>query len=516
MRNQTAKVAISIMAIVAITSSTALAQNALNFDGVNDNVMTTAPAITGSAARTVEAWIRTTAPGYSGSTGNQRVILDMGTMVNSSRFTFNMLWNHGIRLEVGGNGLSGTTPINNGQWRHVAATYDPLLTTNQVKLYVDGVLDIQGNLTVPVSTAAGNIIMGVRLDGVNFWSGDIDEVRVWNTVRTQAELQQFKDAEFCTPQPGLVAYFKCNQGNAGNPNPGLTTLINTVGTGNGTLNNFALTGTGSNWISGAPLTKAVTQGPTLTVTNCGPYLSPGGKTYSVSGIYNDTLNTTFGCDSIVLLNLTIKENSTTAFAATGCPTYISPSGKIWSMTGLYHDTIPNAAGCDSVIKVSLTTVTIDTSVTQTGSVSLMANATSPSATFLWIDCNTGFPVPGGNVQSLTASANGSYAVIVSYDGCSDTSGCWSIVAVGIDELKADRPFEVFPNPTCGKIYFSMNTMGGDMMVEVTNAEGRSLILNHQIPSGDPSMELGGLASGIYYLVVRDASGIIGRKKILRM
>lgn len=516
MRIQIVKIAIFIAAIVAITLPSAMAQNALNFDGVNDHVMTTAPGITGSAARTVEAWIRTTAPGYSGSTGSQKVILDWGTVANSSRFTLNMLWSNGIRLEVAGNGINGTTPINNGQWRHVAATYDPLLSTNQVKLYVDGVLDIQGNLTVPVNTSAGDIRIGVRVDGVNYWNGDIDEVRVWNTVRTQAELQQYKDAEFCTPQPGLVAYFKFNQGDAGNPNPGLNTLVNTVGTGNGTLNNFTLTGTGSNWISGASLTKSVSPGPTLNITNCGPYLSPGGNTYSVSGVYTDTLNTAFGCDSIITLNLTIIDNSTSAFSATGCPTYMSPSGKIWNITGLYHDTIPNTAGCDSVIQITLTSVTIDTSVTQNGAVTLSANTTNPNATFQWIDCNTGLQINGANSQSMVTTVNGSFAVIVSYNGCSDTSNCWPIVAAGAQEMNPEKLIEVFPNPTGGKLYFSLNTIGDDIIMEVTNADGRTLILNHQVPSHDPFLDLGDLAPGIYYLIVRDSKGMFGRKKIIRM
>ncbi len=74
-------------------------------------------------------------------------------------------------LEVGGNGLSGVTAVNDGYWHHVAVVYDPN-ATNNYKLYVDGALDAQGNLTVATNTSSGTYIqIGKRVDGSNPFTG---------------------------------------------------------------------------------------------------------------------------------------------------------------------------------------------------------------------------------------------------------------------------------------------------------------------------------------------------------
>ena len=77
--------------------------NALSFDGTDDYVLTTAQGASGNSARTVEAWVKTTAncvPGAGG--GVQQTIVDWGVFATGSRFTFNLLWANAPRLEVGG------------------------------------------------------------------------------------------------------------------------------------------------------------------------------------------------------------------------------------------------------------------------------------------------------------------------------------------------------------------------------------------------------------------------------
>jgi hypothetical protein len=87
---------------------------ALDFDGTNDYVQTTYSGISGTADRTIEAWIKTTANFIPNAGGLQGVIVDWGTFSTGQRFTFNVLWSNAIRLEVGGNGVSGTIPVNDG------------------------------------------------------------------------------------------------------------------------------------------------------------------------------------------------------------------------------------------------------------------------------------------------------------------------------------------------------------------------------------------------------------------
>jgi hypothetical protein len=99
-----------------------VAQNAgLHFDGVDDYVMSDIPPIAGNTAKTVEAWIKTTANSDPNNGGVQKVIVEMGTQATGTRFTLNILYSNAIRVEVQGNGINGTTAVNDGQWHHVAA-----------------------------------------------------------------------------------------------------------------------------------------------------------------------------------------------------------------------------------------------------------------------------------------------------------------------------------------------------------------------------------------------------------
>lgn len=100
----------------------------------------------------------------------------------------------------------------------------------------------------------------------------------------------------------------------------------------------------------------------ITESACDSYISPSGKTWTSSGTYFDTIPNAAGCDSVITVDLTVNHESSSALTETVCDSYISPSGKTWTSSGTYLDTIPNAAGCDSVITVELTVNSTSTSI----------------------------------------------------------------------------------------------------------------------------------------------------------
>jgi hypothetical protein len=80
-----------------------------------------------------------------------------------------------------------------------------------------------------------------------------------------------------------------------------------------------------------------------------------GENYTTSGIYYDTLQSVHSCDSIIELTLTVN------------PTYIFPEtieicqgdsylfrGKTYTTTGIYQDTLQAISGCDSIFELDLT------------------------------------------------------------------------------------------------------------------------------------------------------------------
>jgi len=90
-----------------------------------------------------------------------------------------------------------------GQWRHIAAVSGP----GGMKLYVDGVLVAERNYEGSFA-AVGDITR--NLIGASHWytngpfNGQIDEVRVWNKARSQAEIRAGMHAALQGGEAGLV------------------------------------------------------------------------------------------------------------------------------------------------------------------------------------------------------------------------------------------------------------------------------------------------------------------------
>ena len=88
------------------------------------------------------------------------------------------------------------------------------------------------------------------------------------------------------------------------------------------------------------------------ITSCNNY-NWNGTTYSISGNYIDTLQTSFGCDSVVTLVLTINNSNSSQENITSCDNYIW-NGTTYSQTGTYTNTLQTVNGCDSTITLILT------------------------------------------------------------------------------------------------------------------------------------------------------------------
>ena len=237
----------------------------------------------------------------------------------------------------------------------------------------------------------------------------------------------------------------------------------------------------------------------FSITACDSYTVPSGdETYTVSGTYMDTIPNTAGCDSVMTITVTIN-NSKTSFSITVCDSFTVPSGdETYTVSGTYMDTIPNMAGCDSVMTITVTINTVDTMVTDS-SPTLMAHAID--ATYQWLNCDSGYAViPGETGQSFTATANGSYAVEITQNGCTDTSACVSVVNVGIVENDFGNKFLVYPNPTNGNFSIDMGEVYPVLVVSLSDLSGKMIYGLQYRQSRFLNLDINA-AAGIYLLTI---------------
>jgi hypothetical protein len=222
-------------------------RHALDFDGVNDYVSATSPVtvISPSTNLTFMAWVRPNATGLQD-------ILSLGSP-NSTEVA-ELRLNNLNQLEYGRNpttwqSVTSANSIGTGSWTHVAVVQ----AGADVQLYINGVLEASSSINS--TTNFINLYLGARrYSGADdqFFNGQLDEVSVWNTALSAAQVQDYMNRSLAGDETGLVSYYRMDYGAANGNNSAFTTLYDITANGNnGTLNNFALNGTTSNWVDSA-------------------------------------------------------------------------------------------------------------------------------------------------------------------------------------------------------------------------------------------------------------------------
>jgi parallel beta-helix repeat protein len=102
------------------------------------------------------------------------------------------------------------------QWFHIAAVFDN--DGSGMTLYLNGELVVEPNPYNAQSFSdfaeAGFVLtylIGHYGDPWKYLDGQIDEARIWNIARSQADIQATMDVELTGTEPGLVGYWKFNE-----------------------------------------------------------------------------------------------------------------------------------------------------------------------------------------------------------------------------------------------------------------------------------------------------------------
>lgn len=117
--------------------------------------------VTGTAARTVAAWVKFDSPIANPPNDVNQGIFGWGTNSGGEKWTVRSQSNNGLngalRTEINGGYIVGTTDLHDGNWHHVAATFvdDGSPDVRDVLLYVDGQLNADfGGAPAPSASAA--------------------------------------------------------------------------------------------------------------------------------------------------------------------------------------------------------------------------------------------------------------------------------------------------------------------------------------------------------------------------
>jgi len=148
---------------------------------------------------------------------------------------------------------------------------------------------------------------------------------------------------------------------------------------------------------------------------------------------------------------------------TGSSTTTSVTTTTNSSGGTISIQAGNVCGTSSSQIISIIVNQVNTAVTQVGTV---LTAAASDLEYQWVDCNGYALISGQNNQSFSPPANGNYAVIVTQNGCSDTSTCYIISTTGIGIIDPASAIIVYPNPSNGKFSISSNNISSNGFVDI--------------------------------------------------
>jgi len=131
--------------------------------------------------------------------------------------------------------------------------------------------------------------------------------------------------------------------------------------------------------------------------------------------------------------------------------------------------------------VVIESIDVSTYIANDG-ISIVSSNVTAGVTYQWIDCSAGnTPLVGETNHNFTPTYSSDFAVIITEDGCSDTSACVTVTEVGLTDLSAGT-LTFSPNPTIDG-NFKINYDGQIKSIEVVDLIGRSVRLPIDLNEG---------------------------------
>lgn len=127
----------------------------------------------------------------------------------------------------------------------------------------------------------------------------------------------------------------------------------------------------------------------------------------------------------------------------------------------------------------------------------------------WYSCDNDSIISSGTDTTFFPTQNGNYALIVAVGACSDTSSCFSVHNVGLEEEGVATNIGLYPNPTDGTLHIA--GLGGQQArISVNDLSGRTVAK----ASSQSFVDLSKVKPGTYFVVI-EMDGVFEVRKVIR-
>ena len=244
----------------------------------------------------------------------------------------------------------------------------------------------------------------------------------------------------------------------------------------------------------------------------GEVFSWQGNEYSQEGIYHVTHQTMQGCDSIFRLNLAVNANYEMYDNQEICAgeSYYWLGAEYFE-AGTYQNLLATQDGCDSLLILELSVFTINNSVSLDG---VVLTAQADSAGYQWVNCLDDSEITGATNKSFTPVENGSYAVWIEQGNCAVLSDCFDVTITFVDDPYFSKGVLLFPNPARDEINLLFEKEMANYSITIWGISGQKIYHIDGLSGRDHSLSLTGLNPGVYLLEI-EKQGYSRRIKLLK-
>ncbi|MCB0477684.1 MAG: T9SS type A sorting domain-containing protein [Crocinitomicaceae bacterium] len=188
----------------------------------------------------------------------------------------------------------------------------------------------------------------------------------------------------------------------------------------------------------------------------------------------------------------------------------------WVDGNIYNSTYDTASvvyqtfsGCDSIVAFEPTRIFINIGVFSTDSSLYTGNI---SGVFQWLNCDSGMdPIQGETNNFISPPSNGSYALEITEQGCTDTSACVDFQYVSIEDIKVIHEFSIYPNPAQDEVFIQYSNLFKIEKIILFDAMGQ--IVSRWEFNPNNRLDISRFSEGIYFIRFETNKGIFTYKLI---
>jgi hypothetical protein len=168
--------------------------------------------------------------------------------------------------------------------------------------------------------------------------------------------------------------------------------------------------------------------------------------------------------------------------------------------GDYSEVFYGPEGCDSAVFLHVYMDYFDTTLIYSGS-QLQIN--QPGLSYQWIDCSNNSIVSGETGQFFTPGSNGSYAAIITQNGCSDTTACFTVNNVGLFENENNPEYTLFPIPAGNSLFLETSEIKDCFNIEISSIGGKTILSQEYKDTNMIELNIEDLSPGTYFIRIEE-------------